>query len=160
MRLSLLTWAVVISLPILHFLLHVGLGLGPWAPDLLTVGLLVLAREVRPSVAAGAGFVFGLLEDAFSILAFGTNTVALTVVGILGARSRDLFVGESLVFLVSYLALGVWLRYALQWLVSGSALRGPAAELLFQAPLAAVYSAGVGILILRVSGIWREERAR
>jgi len=146
----------------LHFLLHVGFGLGAWAPDLLTVGLLVLAREVRVGVAAGVGFAFGLLEDAFSILAFGANAVALTVVGILGTRSRDLFVGESLTFLVSYLGLGTWLRFALQWLVGGEGgPRPPAGQtLLVQAPLAALYAAGVGILLLRVMGAWSAERAQ
>ena len=34
--------------------------------------------------AAGLGFVFGLLEDAFSILAFGANTIAMTLVGAIG----------------------------------------------------------------------------
>jgi rod shape-determining protein MreD len=122
----------------------------------------MLAREVRIGVAAGVGFAFGLLEDAFSILAFGANAVALTVVGILGARSRDLFVGESLTFLISYLALGTWLRFALQWLLGGDGgPRPPAGQaLLLQAPVAALYAAGVGVVLLRVMGAWSGERLR
>jgi len=156
-RRSLLFWVVVLLLPLAHFFLHVGFGLGGWAPDLLTVGLLLLAREVRTGTAAGIGFGFGLLEDAFSILAFGANTLALTLVGIAGARSRDLFVGESLLFLVSYLALGTWLRFTLHWLFAGEGVRGPAMEVLvLQAPVAALYAAGVGVLILLMTGAWRE----
>lgn len=160
MRPSILGWVVLASLPVLHFLLHVGLGLGLWAPDLLTVGLLIMARELRPGTATGLGFGFGLLEDAFSILAFGTNTVAMTVVGFLGARSRDLFVGESFVFLFSYLAIGTWLRSALQWIASGAGNRLPAGEaLLLETPVAALYAAIVGIAILRITGIWNGVRA-
>jgi rod shape-determining protein MreD len=154
-------WGVVLFLPVLHLLLHVGLGLGGWGPDLLTVGLLILAREVRMGTAAGVGFFFGLLEDAFSVLAFGANAFALTVVGAVGARSRDLFVGESLIFLVSYIVVGTWLRFALHWLASGSGLRPEAGQaLLVDAPVAALFAAAVGILLLRTTGAWPRERTR
>lgn len=158
MRRTLLFRTVAVLLPVLHFLLHVGLGMGGWAPDLLTVGVLLLARELRTGWAAGIGFAFGLMEDAFSILAFGANTMALTLVGILGARSRDLFVGESVLFLGSYFALGTWLRYALHWLFAGEEVRGPAASvLLIDAPIAAVYAALVGVALLLLAGAWRRE---
>ncbi len=158
MNRSLVLWGVAFLLPILHFLLHVGFGLGARAPDLLTVGLLVLARELRTGAAAGAGFTLGLLEDAFSILAFGANAVVLTVVGILGSRSRDLFVGDSLVFLASYLALGTWVRFALHWVVAGEEVRGDATRvLLLEAPVAGVYAAAVGMALLLVTGAWVRE---
>lgn len=148
-------WGVALLLPILHFLLHVGFGLGARAPDLLTVGLLVLARELRVGAAAGVGFAFGLLEDAFSILAFGANAVVLTVIGVLGARSRDLFMGESLVFLASYLALGTWMRFALHGMLAGEEVRGDLSRLLVvEAPLAAVYASGVGVALLLLTGVW------
>ncbi len=157
MRGGILFWGVVLLLPVIHFFLHVGFGIGGWAPDLLTVGLLLVAREVRTGTAAGVGFGLGLMEDAFSILAFGANTLALTLVGIAGARSRDLFLGESLVFLFSYLALGTWLRVALHWILAGEAVRGPAVEVLaIQGPVGALYAAGVGVLILLMTGAWRE----
>ncbi|MEX0935762.1 MAG: rod shape-determining protein MreD [Gemmatimonadota bacterium] len=154
-------WGVAFLLPILHFLLHVGLGLGAWAPDLLTVAVLVIAREVRSGVAAGTGFGLGLLADAFSVLSFGANALALTVVGILGARSRDLFVGESVLFLTFYLVLGVWLRWVIRWLASGGRLgEGAARVLLMEAPVAAFYSAAVGTVILLMTGAWRREPVR
>ncbi len=161
MRRGPLFWVVVILLPVLHFSLHVGLGAGQWAPDLLAVGLLVVARTVRTGTAAGVGFVLGLMEDALSILSFGANAMALTVVGILGARSRELFVGESVAFLASYLALGIWLRRGIHWLLTGIGGRDEALQVLFvQAPLAAAYAAMVGSVLLIVTGVWTGEAGR
>ena len=161
MRRPVLFWSVAVLLPILHFLLHVGFGLGPFVPDLLTLGLLIMAREVRSGTAAGIGFGLGLMEDAFSILSFGANALALTIIGAVGSRSRELFVGESLTFLVSYLAVGTWMRFAIHWLASGPGLRPDMGEALaIQAPLVALYTAGIGIAVLRITGIWSGERGR
>ncbi len=158
MRRPRLFWTVALLLPILHFLLRVGLGLGAWAPDLLSVGLLLVAREVRPGPAAGLGFGLGLLEDAFSVLSFGANAMALTILGILGARSRDLFLGDSLVFLISYLALGSWSRVALHWLFSGEGARtDPWNALVVQGPVAAVYAAAAGTFVLLATGAWSRD---
>lgn len=155
MRRGLALWGVAILLPMLHFLLRVGVGIGGWAPDLLTIGLLVTARQVKPEVGAGLGFLFGLLEDSLSTLSFGANTIALTVVGFLGGRSRELFVGESFVFLASYLALGAWLRLAIHWLIAGGRVWADAPDvLLVQGGIAAVYAATVGSAILVVTGAW------
>ncbi len=108
--------------------------------------------------AAGVGFVLGLLEDAFSLLAFGANALACTVLGIVGSRSRDLFVGESVLFLVSYLFLGTWLRGALHWLLAGDEVRSDAAlSLLVNAPVDAAYATAVGVALLFVTGAWRTE---
>lgn len=161
MRRSPALWAVAVLLPVLHFLLHVGFGFGSEAPDLLTIGLLVTARHVRPGTAAGLGFAFGLIEDALSTLSFGANATALTVVGLLGNRSRDLFMGESLVFLTSYLALGVWTRMALHWLMAGEALWADAPRaLLMEAPLEALYAAVIGTVFVWVTGAWEREPIR
>ena len=103
MKIPARVWGVVGLLILLHFGLHVSLGFGEGAPDLLAVGLLIGAREVGMGRAAGFGFVLGLLEDAFSVLAFGANTFALTLVGTGGAGTRDFFVGDSLFFVMSYL---------------------------------------------------------
>lgn len=150
-------WIVVTILVLLHFLLHVGFGLGEWVPDLLTVALLVGARETHIAMGAGLGFVFGLLEDAFSLLSFGANTVALTVVGLAGARTRDLFVGDSLLFLASYLVAGKWLRDALRWIMAGEGVRGPLVDNLFiHSPIQSVYAAVVGIGVLALTGAWSE----
>lgn len=157
MRSSWRLWGTVVVLVLLHFLLHLGIGLGPVAPDLLTVALLLAAREVGTGTAAGIGFVFGLLEDAFSVLAFGASTLALTLVGAAGARTRDLFVGDSPVFLVSYLFLGKWARDLVHWAMVGDNLREPFVQaMLVEGSIAAAYATGVGLVAMTMSGAWWE----
>lgn len=157
MRTHPMVWVVSGGLVLLHFLLHVGLGLGPEAPDLLTVALLLAAREVGVGTAAGTGLFLGLLEDALSVLAFGANAVALTLVGALGAATRDLFVGDSLLFLVSYFVLGKWVRDLAHWVMVGETLREPFVDqLLVQSVLGGFYAAVVGVLIMAFTGLWRE----
>lgn len=146
-------WIAVGGLVTLHLFLHLALGMGPEAPDLLTVGLLLAVREGGVGTGASLGFGFGLLEDAFSVLAFGANTVALTLVGALGARARDLFVGDSIFFVVAYLALGKWLRDLIHWVVVGEAIREPFFRaVLVQGGLAALYAAAVGLVVLILTG--------
>lgn len=150
-------WGTVILLALLHFFLRLGLGLGDSTPDLLVIALLIAAREVGMGSAAGIGFFFGLLEDAFSTLAFGASTLALTVVGAVGARTRDLFVGDSLLFLVSYLFLGKWTRDLIHWLAVGESVREPFVQaILVEGSLAAVYVTLVGVVAMTVSGAWWE----
>lgn len=145
-------------LVLLHFFLHLGLGLGIAAPDLLTVALLVGAREIGMGGGAALGFVLGLLEDAFSVLSFGANALALTVVGALGARTRDLFVGDSVSFLVSYLFVGKWIRDLLHWMVIGEGLREPFIQvMLVEGTLGAAYATGTGLIALTLTGAWWEK---
>lgn len=152
-----LVWLVVSGLFLLHFLLHVGFGLGRGAPDLLTVALLLAAREVGVGTAAGTGFLFGLLEDSLSVLSFGANGVAMSLVGFAGAVTRDLFVGDSLFFLVSYFVLGKFVRDLLHWVVVGDAVRQPFLEhVLLQGLLGGLYAALVGLAVMAVTGLWRE----
>ena len=139
----------------LHFFLRLGLGYGSIAPDLLTLGLLLAARELRTGSAAALGLFLGVLEDSFSILAFGGSSVAMVVVAIVGSRTRDLFVGDSVIFLVLYLVVGKWSRDLLQWLAVGEGIREPFVEtMLIQAPTSATYLAVVGVIAVSVSGSW------
>ncbi len=148
---------VVVGLSVLHFLLHVGFGLGDVAPDLLTVALLVGVREVEVGWGAGIGFLLGLFEDAFAALAFGASTVAMTIVGVAGARTRDLFVGDSLIFLVSYLFVGKWLRDLVYWIAVGEDIRQPFIDsMLIGSGLAAAYATVVGVVAIAISGSWWE----
>lgn len=152
-----LVWIVALVLFLLHFGLHVGLGLGAGAPDLLTVALLLVAREVGVGTAAGVGLVFGLLEDALSVLSFGANGLAMTVIGAAGAATRDLFVGDSLIFLVSYFVGGKLLRDLIHWAVVGEAVRQPFLDqVVVQGLVGGAYAAFVGILIMAITGLWRE----
>jgi rod shape-determining protein MreD len=147
------TWLLVAALVVAHFVLHVGFGFGRGAPDLLTIGLLLAAREVGFGAAAVVGLAFGLLEDALSVLAFGANTVTMTVLGIAGAFTRDLFVGDSRVFVVSYFFVGKWMRDFLHWLMVGEGLRQPFfSEVLWQGTVAAAYAAVIGSVLLSLTG--------
>lgn len=157
MRGSWRVWATVGVLAVLHFLLHLGLGLGTAAPDLLTVSLLLAAREVGMGTAAGIGFAFGLLLDAFSLLAFGANTVTMTILGAAGARTRDLFVGDSFFFVISYLFLGKWVKDLLYWVLVGEGIREPLVRaVLVESSVNALYAAVVGVLVVTVTGAWWE----
>jgi hypothetical protein len=90
-----------------------------------------------------------MLEDSFSVLAFGANTLSLTIVGILGARTRDLFVGESRRFFFTYLVAGKLLRDLIHWLVAGEGIREPFLNaVVLDGTVAAVYGAALGILLL------------
>jgi rod shape-determining protein MreD len=149
-------WATVVGLAFMHYFLQIGMGLDA-APDLLTVALLLAAREVGMGTAAGIGFAFGLLLDAFSLLAFGANAVAMTVLGAAGARTRDWFVGDSFFFVVSYLFLGKWVKDLLHWVAVGEAVREPFVQaILLGATIEALYAAAVGVLVVTITGAWWE----
>jgi rod shape-determining protein MreD len=150
-------WVLVAGLFLAHFVLHVGFGLGRSAPDLLTIGLLLAAREVGLGTAAALGFAFGLVEDSLSVLAFGANTVAMTAVGILGTFTRDLFVGDSLLFVVSYFFAGKWVRDFIHWIMVGETLRQPFLEqVVVQGMIGATYAAVVGLVLVTLVGRPRE----
>ncbi|MGH7553227.1 MAG: rod shape-determining protein MreD [Longimicrobiales bacterium] len=137
--------AFVAILVLLHFILHVAFGLGQGAPDLVTVAALIAARRLRGGQAAALGFVLGILDDALAITSFGASALALTVVSYLGARSRDLFEGESLLYFLVYLFLGTWLTDTIVLLVSPETLRRTATSLLVGLPLIALWTALAGV---------------
>jgi len=155
-------WVMALLLAALHLLLHVGFSYGRGAPDLLTLAILLASREVGLGRAAGLGLFFGLLEDALSVLSFGANTVAMTVVACAGALTRDFFVGDSKYFLVSYLFIGKWIRdlshwIAVGWVDTGAALRQPFVEqVLIDGGIASLYVAGVGVVVGTLLGVGAE----
>jgi rod shape-determining protein MreD len=156
MKGSLLFTPVLVLFVFAHLLLRVGFGVGDAAPDLLTVALLLSARELRGGQAAGLGFFFGLLEDAFSILSFGANALTLVVLALLGSKTRDLLVSETPTFLLAYLTVGVWLRGVIHWvLAAGDVRASPSMVLVVEAPVVAIYSAGTAILVLMMLGLVR-----
>lgn len=150
-----MSWRLVVvgvAAIILHFLLHVGFGIGVLAPDLLTLALLVLAREIRVGGAAALGFSLGILEDALSLLSFGANTFSLAVVGALASITRDLFVGDSRLFLLSYLWIGKLVRDGLYWLLAEQGLGYG----LVGSVVSATYLTAVGAFVLLLAGRWGE----
>src|SRR5262245_49256684 len=151
MRSSRPFWVFFTLLVLLHFLLHIGLGLGASAPDLLTVAVLLGARRLRGFWAATLGLLLGLLNDSFSIGSFGADAVALTVVGYLGAWSRDLFEGDSLLFVGGYLFIGKWLHDLIYWgFARDTARSGFFEQFLLRSPMAALYAAAAGMVALMI----------
>jgi len=157
---SIRLWLVVLCLFLAHFMMHVGFGLGPAVPDMLTIALLLAAREIGIGWASGLGLAFGLLEDSLSVLAFGANSVAMTLTGALGATTRNLFVGDSLSFQLSYFILGKWARELLHWAMAGEALRLPFLEqVMLNGLLGGVYAATIAIPLMILMG-WRRREVR
>lgn len=147
------------ALILLHFLIHVGFSVGSGAPDLLALALLLASRETRAGAGAALGFFLGLLEDAFSVLAFGASALTMTVIGILGAKSRDLFVGDSLLFVFVYLGIGKFLRDLIYWVVAGETVREPIVSgVLIGGGFAALYVAAVGTALVFFFGGTRTPR--
>ncbi len=133
---------------VMHLVLHVALGLGREAPDLFVVALLVASRSMSVRSGAALGMLLGLLEDAYSMTSFGSNVLAMTILGMAGAKSRDFFVGDSKSFLVTFFLLGGWVRIALVWAVTDAAVRpGLDERLLVESMLMALYAASVGIVL-------------
>lgn len=139
-------WIFVFALVILHFVLRIGMGLGQLAPDLLVVALLLAARELRAGMAAGLGLLLGILDGSVVPPSLGASALVLTILGFLGARTRDLFAGDGLVFVALYLFVGKWLFDLLLYVVSGSVVRPDIASLLLISPLAALYAAVAGVI--------------
>jgi rod shape-determining protein MreD len=138
----------IILLVILHLVLHVAGGLGVVAPDAMTIALLLAARRMSGSMAAVLGLCLGILTDALSLTAFGALALVNTIIGFLGARSRDLFEGDSLLFVGVYLFMGKFMRDALYMLLTRSASAEPWGTLLTATPLQAVYAAVAGMVAL------------
>ena len=139
----------VVLLVAVHFLLRVGFGFQFWAPDLLTVALLLAARRMAAGGAAALGLLLGVLRDAVNVLSFGADGVVMTVLGYLGARTRDYFVGDSLLFLAVYLFLGKFIRDIGFALLSSALGDGqPWSNLLLTAAIAAGIASLAGLVAL------------
>ena len=154
--------ALTLILVFFHFVLRLGLGVGAGAPDLLTVALLLHVRRVRSGTAACVGFTLGMLEDAFTLVAFGAHTVAMTLVGILGVQTRAFFVSTtSLSFHIVYFVAGKWLRDFIHWILQHAAgvRSGFIEPMVFAAVPAALYAALVGVLIVRLVGPFSESES-
>lgn len=142
-------WAFIFLVVLTHFVLRLAIGL-PWGtPDLITIAALLAARRLSGAQAAGLGLLLGILDDGLTVNSFGAAAVALTVVSYVGARSRDLFEGDSLLFLVVYLFLGKWLRDALVYLLDRDlASIEPVSEIFLGMPVAAAVAAVAGMVAM------------
>lgn len=137
----------ITGLTFLHFALRPVFDSWIARPNLIVCAVLVAGLRMRPGPAAAVGFVLGLLEDAMAVTHFGVTTLLLVLVGFLGARVRDQFVGEEPLFIGTYLFLGTWLFQVVSYLVlgaGGSAL----SYILVRSPLDALATSAVGYLTL------------
>ncbi|MEO5510606.1 MAG: rod shape-determining protein MreD [Longimicrobiales bacterium] len=143
--------AFIIILIALDLSLHVGLGFGRGAPDLLTVAALLSARRLSGVKASLVGLVLGLLADSLALVSFGASAVALVIVSFLGARTRDMFEGNSTLFIAAYLFLGKWLRDAIWFGAAPAAHAGDPINLLWTVtPLYALITAVCGAIAISI----------
>jgi cell shape-determining protein MreD len=131
-----------------HFGIRLGLGFGTEAPDLLTVAALLSARRLPAAGAAALGAGLGLLNDAFSIGAFGTTALVLGLVCVLGALSRQFVEGTTVPFHAAYLLGGVTLAEVLRLTLHAGRLAPLLPETLAAAALSAVYATIAGLIVL------------
>ena len=110
---------------VVHLLLHVGIGLGGIAPDLLTATALLGARRLPLAGAIAFGFAIGLLADTFAVDGFAATGLGLAIACGLGAFSRDYFEGESLLFTAVYLLIGAGVSSILADVLAGRASGPP-----------------------------------
>jgi hypothetical protein len=130
-----------------HFVLHVTLGIGGLAPDLLAVAALLGARRLPAVGGAALGFGLGLLADAFAVTGFGATGLGLAVACLGGAMSRDFFEGESLIFNTVYLLTAGALALLIADLAAGRTGNQPV-NAIFGAILGATYTAVAGTAAL------------
>jgi rod shape-determining protein MreD len=148
-------WIFITILVIAHLVLHVAIGVRGIAPDLLTIGVLLGSRRLSGAGAAALGFALGLLNDGLSFSSFGAMAVVYAIIGFMGARSRDLFEGDSLLFVAVYIFLGKWLRDLLYQLLTRSTVWS---DMLTAAPLAALYAAVAGVIALTLYRVTTSDR--
>jgi hypothetical protein len=78
----------------------------------------------------------------------------MTTLGILGAFSRDFFVGDSRLFRISYFVMGKWIRDFVHWIAVGEDLRQSFLDqVIFQGMIGGLYAAAVGVTLLAVIGL-------
>jgi rod shape-determining protein MreD len=128
------------------------------APDFLLVALLLFAIRSRPGAAAVAGFLVGLAGDAMAPARVGAGALAHTVVGYLAAWGRAVFFPDNLFVNGLVIALGVWLRNAIQLLASGAGTSSLASQLFIWAPLQALTTALTATLVLVLFQRWLDIR--
>jgi len=140
-------WAFLGLLVLLHLILHVGLGLGRSAPDLLVAAALLASRRTDGASAAAIGVGLGLLDDALGMRGFGVRAFSIGFAAYLGARSKQVVEGDAVVFLPLVLFVGAWVAYTVAWVVAGGV---DPTTLVTRAPVDAAYAAATGTIAFLV----------
>jgi rod shape-determining protein MreD len=131
----------------------------PWfgarvAPDLLLLAMMLVAIRSKPGVAAVVGFVVGLTSDVLTPARFGAGALAHTIVGYLAAWGRAVFFPDNLIVNAGLFAAGVWARNLIVLLASGAAPSELFGSLLIWAPIQALATALVGVVIVVAFRNW------
>jgi cell shape-determining protein MreD len=92
-----------------HFLFRPLFVRLPVAPNLLVGALLLATLRLRAGHAAALGFGLGILDAAMALEGMGWYALALTVIGYVGARSRDLLFADARFYVFGYLFVGTWI---------------------------------------------------
>jgi cell shape-determining protein MreD len=116
--------AGITTLLVLHFLFRPFLVRLPVAPNLLVGALLLATLRLRSGHAAILGFGLGILEASMALEGMGSYALALTVVGYVGARSRDLLFADARFYVFGYVFVGTWLA-EIVLLLLGTSPAGP-----------------------------------
>lgn len=135
----------VAVLAFLHFTLRPIFDSWFVSPNLLVCAALIAARGLKPSTAVAVGFALGLLEDSIAVSYFGLATLLLVLLTYLGARTRDLFLGEERLFIGTYLLVGTWLYEAASYVLVGGG-GNAVSYLLLRAPLDGLATGVLGYL--------------
>lgn len=151
-------WTVLGLLVVLQFAVRPRLGYPMVAPDFLLLALMLFAIRSRPGAAALAGFLVGLAGDAVAPSRVGAGALAHTLVGYLAAWGRAVFFPDNLFINGLVIALGVWIRNAVQLIASGTSAGGLSTQLLVWAPLQAITTALMAALVLVVFQRWLDIR--
>jgi cell shape-determining protein MreD len=144
---------VVLILLIVHFTLYRFFVRWPAMPNMMIGALLIGALRLPAGFAALFGFVLGVLEASMGLEGLGTISIVLTIVGYLGARSRDLLFADARHYVFFYLFAGTWLaEFSLMLAMPG----GPhLLEALVLAPISALGTAVVCGAAEWVAGLFR-----
>lgn len=119
--------------------------------DFLTIAVLVVAVRSRPGIAAVVGFAVGLVADALSPEAFGAGALAMTVVGFAASRLKAAFFADNVMLNAVFVFLGK-VAFDVIFLLAERRLDGAAlaVQLLLWTPLAALFTAFVGLFVMSV----------
>jgi rod shape-determining protein MreD len=145
---------VILGLVAAHFYVRPWLGDSRAAPDFLLLALLLVSIRSRPGVAAVVGFLVGVATDALTPARFGAGALSHTIVGYLAAWGRAVFFPDNLVVNAGLFAGGAWLRTLVQLLVSGSSASEVLGTLAIWAPIQAITTALVGVLVVSIFRDW------
>ena len=149
-------WRVGIVITVLvaaHFYVR------PWvgsraAPDFLLLAMMLVAIRSRPGTAAVVGFLFGLTADVLTPARFGAGALSHTIVGYLAAWGRAVFFPDNLLVNAGLFAAGVWARNLIVLVASGASMAELGSGLLIWAPLQAITTAMVGMVVVIVFRDW------